>query len=100
LLTGCLANLKFAIIHFLQARRDAGIVAKSKLEIQCAEGDMYVGRITGTKGSLVLKLGPRYDMGALLPKQEDGWAKAAVGKDFCVWIKVNDEEVAATAEQQ
>jgi alpha-amylase len=84
----------------LQARRDAGIIAKSKLEIQCAEGDMYVGCITGTKGSLVLKLGPRYDMGVLLPKQENGWSKTAVGKDFCVWFKKNDEEVAAIAEQQ
>jgi alpha-amylase len=86
--------------YSLQARRDAGIVAKSKLEILCAEGDMYVARITGTRGSLVLKLGPRYDMGALLPKQDDGWAKAAVGKDYCVWIKQNAEEIAAAAEQQ
>jgi alpha-amylase len=95
-----LVSFALVLSHSLQARRDAGIVAKSNLEIQCAEGDMYVGRITGTKGSLVLKLGPRYDMGALLPKQEDGWSKAAVGKDFCVWIKTNDEEVAAIAEQQ
>jgi alpha-amylase len=95
-----LCVLKCVCAADMQARRDAGIVAKSKLEILCAEGDMYVGRITGTKGSLVLKLGPRYDMGALLPKKEDGWNKAAVGKDYCVWIKLNDEEVAAAAEQQ
>lgn len=84
----------------VQVRRDAGIVAKSKLEILCAEGDMYVGRVTGTKGSLMLKLGPRYDMGELVPKEEDGWAKAAKGKDYCVWLKQNDEGAATEAEQQ
>lgn len=41
----------------------------------------------GTKASLVLKLGPKYDMGALCPKAEEGWEKAAKGKNWCVWTK-------------
>lgn len=61
---------------------------------------MYVAKVTGSKGSLVLKLGPRYDMGPLLPKPEEGWAKAAVGKDYCVWIQQGEAEAAAAAEQQ
>lgn len=44
----------------------------------------------GTLGSLVLKLGPKYDMGALCPDKNDGWQKAAVGKNWCVWIKQNE----------
>ncbi|KAF6262946.1 glycoside hydrolase superfamily [Scenedesmus sp. NREL 46B-D3] len=94
------SKLRKEIDTLMQVRRDAGIVAKSKLEILCAEGDMYVGRVTGTKGSLMLKLGPRYDMGELVPKEEDGWAKAAKGKDYCVWLKQNDEGAATEAEQQ
>lgn len=44
----------------------------------------------GSLGSLVLKLGPKYDMGALCPDQNDGWQKAAKGRDWCVWIKKNE----------
>lgn len=71
-------------------RQDAGLFAKSKLEILCAEGDMYVSRTTGKFGTVVLKMGPRYDMGNLCPKKEEGWQKAAVGKDYCVWLKLNE----------
>lgn len=45
----------------------------------------------GTLGSLVLKLGPKYDMGALCPDKNEGWQKAAVGKNWCVWIKKNED---------
>lgn len=44
----------------------------------------------GSLGLLVLKLGPKYDMGALCPNKNEGWQKAAVGKDWCVWFKPND----------
>ncbi len=36
---------------------------------------------------LTLKLGPRYDMGAFVPKKEEGWVVCASGKDFAVWEK-------------
>lgn len=72
----------------VQVRGDAGIVAKSEMEILCAEGDMYVARITGKKAALTIKMGPRYSMGDLLPDKEQGWEKAAKGKDYCVWMKV------------
>lgn len=69
-------------------RKRWGIHADSKLEILAAEKDMYVARITGDAGPVVLKLGPRYDMGSLMPKKEDGWEKAVKGLDFAVWEKV------------
>lgn len=65
-------------------RQRAGIQADSKLEILAAERDMYVARING---NVTLKLGPRFDMGGLVPRKEDGWALAAAGNDFAVWEK-------------
>jgi hypothetical protein len=34
---------------------------------------------------VIVKLGPRYEMGDLLPGNE--WKVAVFGKDFCVWEK-------------
>lgn len=79
-----------------QVRQDAGLFAKSKLEILCAEGDMYVSRTTGKHGSVMLKLGPRYDIGKLCPKPEDGWEKVAKGKDYCVWLKMHEPSESTT----
>lgn len=36
---------------------------------------------------LVLKLGPQYDMGALLPRASEGWQMAMHGSQWAVWIK-------------
>lgn len=36
---------------------------------------------------VMVKLGPRYDMGGLVPRKEEGWAVCASGKDFAVWQK-------------
>jgi alpha-amylase len=65
-----------------QVRRRQGIKADSKIEIKAAEHDMYVAAIDG---AVTVKLGPRYDMGGLAPRAEDGWVKAVAGPDFCVW---------------
>ena len=65
-------------------RQRAGIRADSKLQILAAERDMYVARVNG---NVTLKLGPRYDMGDLLPRKEEGWQIAASGTDFAVWEK-------------
>ena len=68
-------------------RRRAGIRADSRLEILAAEPDMYVARINGNNGNVMLKLGPRFDMGGLVPRSQDGWQLAASGPDFAVWEK-------------
>jgi len=51
----------------------------------CAEGDMYVARIGGR---VTVKLGPRFDMGGLLPSEEEGWHFVMSGNDYAVWEKV------------
>ena len=38
---------------------------------------------------MTLKLGPRYDMGAHLPKESEGWRVATSGPDYCVWEKAH-----------
>ncbi len=68
----------------IAVRQRAGIRADSKLEILAAEKDMYVACING---NVTLKLGPRFDMGNLVPRKEDGWVLAAAGNDFAVWEK-------------
>lgn len=65
-------------------RKRAGLRADSPLEILAAEKDLYVARCGGR---VTLKLGPRYDMGGLVPKASDGWRMAAKGTDFAVWEK-------------
>lgn len=40
---------------------------------------------------VTVKLGPRYDMGDLLPKEQEGWKVAVSGIDFCVWDKAGGE---------
>ena len=35
----------------------------------------------------MVKLGPRYEMGDLAPKEEDGWKKALKGEDWAIWEK-------------
>ena len=68
-------------------RRRAGLAADCKLEILAAEHDMYVARATGTSGAVTLKLGPRYNMGGLLPKESEGWALVQSGMHYAVWEK-------------
>ena len=38
---------------------------------------------------MTVKLGPRCDMGDLLPKEDDGWKFVMSGKDWAVWEKTN-----------
>lgn len=52
----------------------------------------------GSLGSLILKLGPKYDMGPLCPKKDKGWQQVAKGKNFCVWLKPNDGAVSSADE--
>ena len=75
-------DLARTLVSLVEARRGAGILADSPLEILCAESDLYVARVRGETHSLVLKMGPRWDMGDLY---QDRWTQVASGKDFCVW---------------
>jgi ATPase subunit of ABC transporter with duplicated ATPase domains len=52
--------------------------------ILAAEGDLYMAAV-GDR--LVVKMGPRFDIGDLLPKEEEGWALGCAGGDYAVWVK-------------
>ena len=71
-----------SIGELVRIRKRNGIHARSSVQITCAKPDMYVACIGGR---VILKLGPRFDMGALLPRETDGWQLAASGPDFAVW---------------
>ncbi|KAG2489176.1 hypothetical protein HYH03_012402 [Edaphochlamys debaryana] len=75
-------DLRKSITALAALRRKAGIRADSSLEILAAEKDLYVARVGGT---LTVKMGPRFEMGSLLPKEADGWRFALSGKDWAVW---------------
>ena len=38
---------------------------------------------------VILKLGPRYELGDQSPREEDGWKLAASGNNYAVWEKNN-----------
>ncbi|KAK9918323.1 hypothetical protein WJX75_003181 [Coccomyxa subellipsoidea] len=75
---------KGVIDQLVQLRKRAGITAGSKIEILAADHDFYVARIND---NVTIKMGPRYDMGDLLPKEEEGWKFAVSGTDFGIWEK-------------
>eukprot|EP00775_Hariotina_reticulata_P007306 gene7306-7519_t len=78
------SELRNAIRTLAAIRRRNGIISDSSIKILAAESDLYVAEVAG---SVTLKLGARYDMGCLAPKESDGWKVATWGKDFCVWEK-------------
>eukprot|EP00198_Chlamydomonas_reinhardtii_P004968 XP_001694304.1 alpha-amylase-like protein [Chlamydomonas reinhardtii] len=78
--------LRQEITALAQLRQRVGLHSESKLEILAAEPDMYVARVAE---KVTVKLGPRCDMGDLLPKEDDGWKFVMSGKDWAVWEKTN-----------
>ncbi len=75
-----------AISELIGARQRSGVRSDSRLEVLAAEADMYVAAVQGSKGRLVVKLGPRWEMGPeLVPKASEGYRLAASGKDYAVW---------------
>ena len=65
-------------------RKQAGVNATSSLEIIRADSDLYLAKV-GEK--LMVKLGPRFDLGELNPSESDGWKAGASGNNWCVWVK-------------
>lgn len=81
------AELRDTIIALLAARRGTGVGAGSRVEILCAEADLYFARVEGDRGSLCVKLGPRYDIGDLEPRTspEEQVDLVTSGEGFAVW---------------
>ena len=47
-----------------------------------ADHDLYVAKVDD---KVLVKLGPRYDMGWLTPKEDEGWQLCATGKNYAIW---------------
>ncbi|KAF6254629.1 glycoside hydrolase [Scenedesmus sp. NREL 46B-D3] len=74
-------ELRQTIDALMQLRRKHGITSTSSLTIMAAEGDLYMASVAG---KLTVKLGPRWELGHLLPDDAQ-WRIATCGQDFCVW---------------
>ncbi|KAK3123216.1 hypothetical protein QOZ80_8AG0626420 [Eleusine coracana subsp. coracana] len=74
-------HLKQQITALSQVRSRNGIHPGSKLEILKAENDIYIAKIDG---KVITKLGPRMDLGNLVPS---GFRVVASGNSYAVWEK-------------
>lgn len=93
----CGPELADEIAALVDARKAAGVHAESKMEILAADADMYVARVIGEKANLIVKLGPRYDMGSLYKK---GWKKINAGHDYGVWREEKQGEAKAEVKEE
>eukprot|EP00898_Chlorokybus_atmophyticus_P008434 jgi/Chlat1/8592/Chrsp86S07992 len=76
-------GLREELRKLLEVRRRNDIKADAAITIGPAEDDLYLAYIDD---KLIVKLGPRYDLGDLTP-DESVWQVAAAGADYCVWEK-------------
>ncbi|XP_024544858.1 alpha-amylase [Selaginella moellendorffii] len=74
-------GLQEQINQLLELRLRNKINAESKIKIQAADFDMYVATIADR---LIVKLGPRFDMGPLLPKSST-WKLVMAGSEYAIW---------------
>nr|PNR35675.1 hypothetical protein PHYPA_021525 [Physcomitrium patens] len=74
-------HLKFQIKELVQVRLRNHINTESKVSIKIAEADIYVASIADR---VLVKLGPRMDMGLLLPN-ERFWKLATSGENYAIW---------------
>jgi alpha-amylase len=72
-------NLRQHIDHLIKLRKDMGIGYDSAIEVWKAEQNIYVAKITGTKGSIVVKIGGQdYNPGS-------GYTDNYSGVNFAIW---------------
>lgn len=76
---------KEAIQQLINIRNSAGIHNQSPVTVLRSSSDCYMAEVTGTKGKVVVKIGPAM---ASPSGYSDSDIKAA-GTDYCVWTKVN-----------
>ena len=74
-------GLKEEIIKLTTIRQRNGITETSNVNIMASDADVYVAMI---QGKVIVKLGPRYDVGNLIPSN---FKVSTYGKDYCVWEK-------------
>lgn len=75
---------KAAIQALISVRNSCGIHNQSAVKVLKTSGNCYMAEVTGTKGTLVVKVGS--DMSA--PNGYTNSDIKATGNDYCVWSKV------------
>lgn len=70
----------------IEIRKAVGINNESVVNVLETAGDIYVAEVTGTKGSLLIKVGSRYSYD---PSGYTGSDIVASGDDYCIWTKVD-----------
>lgn len=76
---------KNALKKIIAVRNACGIHNQSAVKVLRADRDCYMAEVTGTKGTLVVKIGP-----AMV--SPDGYADSdikATGTDYCIWSKAD-----------
>ena len=74
-------NLRQHIDHLIKLRKDMGIGYDSAIEVWKAEQNIYVAKITGTKGTVIVKIGGQdYNPGS-------GYTDNYSGVNFAIWTK-------------
>ncbi|MDE7159569.1 MAG: hypothetical protein K2O24_01800 [Muribaculaceae bacterium] len=76
---------KAALKQLIAIRKAAGIHNNSSVRVLRSSSDCYMAEVTGTKGKVVVKIGP-----AMV--SPDGWNDSqirAAGNDYCVWSDAN-----------
>ncbi|PKI50637.1 hypothetical protein CRG98_028949 [Punica granatum] len=76
-------GLKEEISKLISIRARNGINEKSRVKIVAADADLYVAAI-GDDEKIMMKIGPRYDVGGLVPSN---YQIATSGNDYAVWEK-------------
>lgn len=72
---------KDKIQELIDIRKRNGINADATVEILAADADLYLARLAN---NVVLKLGPRFDLGDLLPNPEE-FEIATFGDGYAIW---------------
>jgi alpha-amylase len=81
-------DMKYELDKLLDARKAVGITATSPMRILAAEKDKYAAIISGTSGTLAMKIGSA----EWQPPKADRWELVANGKDYVVWKQLPKEK--------
>lgn len=83
-------NLRQHIDHLIKLRKDMGIGYDSAIEVWKAEQNIYVAKITGTKGTVIVKIGGQdYNPGS-------GYTDNYSGVNFAIWTKSSSSSSSGT----
>lgn len=77
---------KEALKKLIEIRKAVGINNESTVKVLESANDIYAAEVTGTKGTLVVKIGKRYSYSPAGYSSSD---IVASGDDYCIWTKVD-----------